>query len=240
MTLEVEFITLGDASNRLGVPAPTLRHWTDQLEEFDVHYVLRNNRNERTYEASDLKVFEFLRDLKAEHGRKTTTKDLGYMITKKGEDGDFVLRTREDVPEQTPSNRTMDLLNNEDIKKVLESDRAKQVVGYLVSEATKNIKAELIEEVRLSVRKELSEEQANLQKVLMEIEERRIAREDERSKYLDEREKMREERDREARIKWEEEQQKKIDELMEKLNKKEEEVSAEDKPKSWIQKLLGQ
>lgn len=59
MALEVDFITLGDASSRLDVPAPTLRHWTDQMEEFNVHYVLRNNRNERIYEESDVKVLRF-------------------------------------------------------------------------------------------------------------------------------------------------------------------------------------
>lgn len=94
MALEVDFITLGDASSRLDVPAPTLRHWTDQMEEFNVHYVLRNNRNERIYEESDVKVFEILRDLKSEYGRRTTTRDLGYMIAEKGKAGDLQLRTR--------------------------------------------------------------------------------------------------------------------------------------------------
>lgn len=162
MTLEVDYITLGDASARIGVPAPTLRHWTDQLEEFNVHFVLRNNRNERIYESSDIQVFEFLRDLKEEYGRRTTTRDLGDMIAKRGVEGQFKLRTREDAPPPRPSNRTTDILNQEDINRVLESERARQVLGYLVSEATKSLKEDLINDVREEVRQELKKEMGDV------------------------------------------------------------------------------
>lgn len=164
MPLEVDYITLGDASERIEVPAPTLRHWTDQMEEYNVHFVLRNNRNERIYEEDDLKIFEYLRDLKNEYGRRTTTKDLGYMIAEKGERGELKLRTREDAPPPSPSNRTTDLLNQEDIKRVLESDRARQVIGYLVDEATKNLKNDLIEQVRAEVREEVKAEMMSVNK----------------------------------------------------------------------------
>lgn len=167
MPLEVDYITLGDASERLStpdnrVPAPTLRHWTDQLEEFNVHYVLRNNRNERIYEESDIKVFAYLRDLKEEYGRRTTTRDLGYMIVEKGKTGELKLRSREEAPPPNPSNRQTDLLNQEDIKRVLESDRARQVIGYLVDEATKNLKNELVSQVREEVREEVRMEMASV------------------------------------------------------------------------------
>ncbi|MFI8671981.1 MerR family transcriptional regulator [Bacillus paranthracis] len=159
MALEVDFITLGDASSRLDVPAPTLRHWTDQMEEFNVHYVLRNNRNERIYEESDVKVFEILRDLKSEYGRRTTTRDLGYMIAEKGKAGDLQLRTREDAPQpEQPSNRTADLLNQEDIQRLMQSERVKQFINIIISETQNNLKGELREELTLTIRKEIQKE----------------------------------------------------------------------------------
>lgn len=156
MALEVDFITLGDASDRIKVPSPTLRHWTDQLEDFEVHFVKRNNRNERIYYDTDLEIFEFLRDLKAEHGRRTTTKDLAYMIREMTDR--FELRTREDAPQPSqPSNKTADLLNQEDIQRLMQSERVKQFIGIVVDEATKNLKNDLTQEVRQEVNKEMLE-----------------------------------------------------------------------------------
>lgn len=156
MALEVDFITLGDASDRIGVPSPTLRHWTDQMEDFEVHFVKRNNRNERIYYDTDLEIFEFLRDLKAEHGRRTTTKDLAYMIREMSDR--FELRTREDAPQPSqPSNKTADLLNQEDIQRLMQSERVKQFIGIVIDEATKNLKNELKQEVRQEVNKEMLE-----------------------------------------------------------------------------------
>jgi DNA-binding transcriptional MerR regulator len=160
--IEVDFITLGDASERLDVPAPTLRHWTDQLEEFKVHYVKRNNRNERIYYNNDLKIFEFLRDLKSEHGRRTTTKDLAYMIAEKADiDGIFELRVQDEV--QVPrSNKTADLLGQEDIKRLMESERVKQFMGIVINETTKNLRDSLKEEVRKEIQQEMQATNKNI------------------------------------------------------------------------------
>jgi DNA-binding transcriptional MerR regulator len=165
MAVEVEFITLGDASDRLGIPASTLRHWTDQMEEFNVHYVMRNNRNERIYYDTDLDIFEFLRDLKNEHGRRTTTKDLALMIREMKDR--FELRAKEDAPmPSNPSNKTAELLNQEDIKQLMQSERVKQFIGIVIAENTNAMRKELIEEVRESVRKELrTEMDSNHQKM---------------------------------------------------------------------------
>ena len=156
MPVEVDFITLGDASVKIDVPSPTLRHWTDQLEEFEVHFVLRNNRNERIYYDTDLEVFKYLRDLKKEYGRRTTTKDLAYMIAEKGKEGEFELRSREDAPTPQPSNRTSDLLNQEDIQRLMASERVKQFISIVIDETTKNIKQDLVKEVREEVREEMA------------------------------------------------------------------------------------
>lgn len=156
MPLKVEFITLGDASEYLETPSPTLRHWTDQLEELNCHYVKRNNRNERIYYESDLKVFAFLRDLKAEYGRRTTTKDLAYMLSEKAEQGEFELRTREDAPApKTPSNKTSELLGQEDIKRLMESDRVKQFMRIIIDENNRVLRENLKEEIREEIRLEM-------------------------------------------------------------------------------------
>lgn len=154
--MKVDFVTLGGASERLNVPSPTLRNWTDQLEEFDTHYTKRNNRNERIYYQEDLDIFKFLRDLKNEYGRKTTTKDLALMLQ---EDGRFTLRSREEAPSpvEEPSNR-VDLLSQEDIKELMDSERVKQFMRIVVDETTKNIKEDLIEEVTRNVTEELKKE----------------------------------------------------------------------------------
>lgn len=187
MSLTVDFITLGDASDRLNVPSATLRFWTDQLEEYNVHYVLRNNRNERIYYDSDLKIFEFLRDLKAEYGRRTTTKDLAYMVIDKANKGEFVLRSKEEAPEVKPTNRTADLLNQEDIQRLMQSERVKQFIGVVVSEATKNIRDELKEEFNRGVddtNKKILEAYERIEKNQKEREERLKKRIEERDKVL--------------------------------------------------------
>lgn len=156
-------MTLGGASERLSVPSPTLRNWTDQLEEFNAHYTKRNNRNERIYYQEDLDIFEYLRDLKNEYGRKTTTKDLARMLQ---ESQRFELRSKEDAPSPTeePSNR-VELLSQEDIKELMDSERVKQFMQIIVSETTKNIKEDLVEEVTQSVTEELKKEFENSERV---------------------------------------------------------------------------
>lgn len=148
MAFKVEHITISDASKELNVPPPTLRLWTKQLEEYEVHYVKRNNRDERIYDSEDIKIFAYLRDLKSEHGRKTTTKDLAYMISDRGESGEFQLRGHEDAPSPKPTHTAMELLNQDDIKKLMESDRVKQFISVVISEHTKTIRDELREDIR--------------------------------------------------------------------------------------------
>lgn len=219
MALEVDFITLGDASERINVPAPTLRHWTDQLEELNTHYITRNNRNERIYFESDLKIFEFLRDLKEEYGRRTTTKDLAMMIQEKGKQGDFKLRTKEDAPMPTamPSNKTADLLNQEDIQRLMQSERVKQFIGIVIAETQKNLKEDLIEEVRASMKDELEMYDKKAQERQEKLEELLKKRAEQTDQWLTQ---MREENDKASL-----EKDKKIEEL--------------EQNKSWWQRLTG-
>lgn len=182
MSIEVEFITLGDVASRIEVPSPTLRHWTDQLEEFEVHFTLRNNRNERIYNSDDISVFLFLKQYKEEYGRRTTTKDLARMLQERGREGDFKLRAKEDAPPVTdnPSNKTQDLLNQDDIKRLMQSDRVKQFIGIITAENSKGLKDELLTEITtyLDVNNQKSIEQ------LKEIEGKRIESEERLDKKI--------------------------------------------------------
>lgn len=154
--MKVDFVTLGGASERLSVPPPTLRNWTDQLEEYNVHFTKRNNRNERIYYKEDLDIFKYIRDMRNEYGRKTTTRDLARMLS---EDSRFELRSKEDAPSpvEEPSNR-MELLSQEDIKELMDSERVKQFMKIIVDQTTKNIKEDLVKEVTENVTRELRKE----------------------------------------------------------------------------------
>ncbi|UOE58124.1 MerR family transcriptional regulator [Cytobacillus oceanisediminis] len=195
MAVEVEFITMGTASEQLGVPAPTLRLWTDQLEEYEVHYVMRNDKNERLYYDTDLEIFAYLRDLKKEHGRKTTTKDLAYMIFNQAKDDNkFTLRTKQEVPHIEPTNAHLDLLNQKDIQNLLGSDRVRQLMGYIKEGIADDIRKEISEEMmqmnqRLlesheRIEKELRERNELLEKKLQERDEQAEKRQIEREERL--------------------------------------------------------
>lgn len=166
--MKVDFVTLGGASEILDVPSPTLRNWTDQLEEYGVHYTKRNNRNERMYFKEDISVFEYVRDMKKEYGRKTTTQDITRMLA---EDSRFKLRNKEDAPSpvEEPSNR-LELLNQEDIKELMGSERVLQFVNIIVEQTTKNLKDELVKDVKENVHKELELRNSELEEMFEESE----------------------------------------------------------------------
>lgn len=193
MGLEVDYITVGDASTRLNTPTATLRHWAEQLEEFDTHYLLRNNRNERIFTEDDIKVFEYLRDLKNEYGRRTTTKDIASMILDRGHDGQLKLRTKDDAPSPQKTNRTADLLSQEDIKRLMGSERVKQYTSVVVGEATKNIQVALqasieekLEDEFSKMNQKMAEKYSKLEETVKKLEEERDRKLEERMKQTDE------------------------------------------------------
>lgn len=162
--MRIDFVTLGGVSERLNVPPPTLRNWTDQLEEFEVHYIKRNDRNERIYYEQDLEIFRYIRDMKHEHGRKTTTERLAKMLL---EDGRFELRSKENAPSpiKEPNNKT-ELLNQEDIKELMNSERVQQFMRVIVDQTTKNIKEDLIDELSENINREMGERIREIEQVL--------------------------------------------------------------------------
>lgn len=172
MAVTVEFVTLGDASKKLGIPAPTLRLWTDELENNEVHFVKRNHRDERIYYENDLEIFAYMRDLKKEYRRKLQTKDIALMIYQEAvEENRFELRRAEDAPKPEPSHQHLELLNNKDIEQLMDSERVKQFMSIIVEETTKNIRNDLLakmEENENKILKQLMESYEKLEKELKE------------------------------------------------------------------------
>ncbi|QRV11456.1 MerR family transcriptional regulator (plasmid) [Bacillus velezensis] len=168
--MEVEFITLGDLARRIDVPSTTLRNWTDQLEDMDAHYVYRNDRGDRIYKDTDVEIFKYIKGLKDEHGRKTTMRNIAQILA---DDPDrFKLRTREEVPVQEPKDpEVLDLLNQEDIKRLMESERVKQFIGVIISNTTENLRKELTQEIRKEVAEELKISHQKTEEILKRFEE---------------------------------------------------------------------
>lgn len=189
--MEVEFITLGDASERLVVPSPTLRNWTDQLEELGLHYVKRNNRNERVYYDNDIEIFRWIRDLKKEYGRKTTMKDLTNVMKDMTEQFDFRSEEEAPSPTHTPSNKTGELITPDDVQRLMENKRVRAFLGIMIAETTEQIKADLREEreilkleIREEIQKEMAEGKDTFRKELNSFKESQSKRDEEQQEKL--------------------------------------------------------
>ncbi|MED1125536.1 MerR family transcriptional regulator [Bacillus atrophaeus] len=190
--MEVEFITLGDLARRIDVPATTLRNWTDQLEDMDAHYVYRNDRGDRIYKDTDVEIFKYIKSLKDEHGRKTTMKNIAQILADKPDR--FKLRTREEAPVQEPKDpEVLDLLSQEDIKKLMESERVKQFIGVIVSNTTKNLEEKLTKEIRKEVAAEIEAGNKRIEEMLKKFEENTEKRVQNTENWIQEMRKQREE-----------------------------------------------
>ena len=245
--MEVEFVTLGDASERLDVPSPTLRNWTDQLEEMGVHYVKRNNRNERVYYDNDIQIFEWIRDLKKEYGRKTTMKDLTNVM--KDMTDRFQFRGEEEAPAPTPnpSNKTGELLTPDDVNRLMENQRVRAVLGTIIAQSTEQIRVQLVAELkgqleeerdilRLSIReeiqKEMSEGQEELRKEIKEFNEAQSKRDEEEKKRVAQRD--------EALMKSLREMQERQNEKdKQEEEKKAQQVQEHEEKKGFFQRIFG-
>lgn len=183
MPVEVDFVLSSDASEKLDVAGGTLRNWADQLEEYGVHYTKRNSRNERIYYDNDLEIFAFIRDLRAEHGRRTTNKELARLLI---EDGRFKLRSEDDLGafRKQATNRTAELLGQEDIQRLMESERVKQFMQIIVKETTKNIRDEIIKEFA-SAKAELAIASEEIDRKITELDKKLEEREEQNTKFME-------------------------------------------------------
>lgn len=206
--MEVDFVTLGDASERLDVPSPTLRNWTDQLEEFNLHFVMRNNRNERIYYDTDIDIFQYIKGLKQEYGRKTTMKDIVNML--RNMEDRFIFRSEEDAPVPEPSNKTAgELLSPDEVQRLMENTRVQALIGYMVAQTTNKVRADLQEEFAEQSKLMQIESQQNREQLIQAL------REEVRSEFSAEQEKIQEELK-----KFQEEQSKRDAEQREFINKR--------------------
>lgn len=164
--MKVEFVTLGDASRMLDVPAPTLRGWSDRLEELGIHYLERNHRDERIFYEEDIKIFAFMKEQKDKYKRKTTTTDIAYIIHDSDE---FECRQKGEVP-SVPKYQTK--LSEVDYEHILEHPEFKKFIDTVVQRATADLSEGLTEQITQNMRKEMNSK-------LSEIEDRRIKKMDE-------------------------------------------------------------
>ncbi|MCB8599830.1 hypothetical protein LJE10_16875, partial [Blautia sp. DFI.9.9] len=89
-------------------------------------FVKRNGRSERIYEDSDIEVFSYVQRMKEEYGRRVQMVDLAQLVKEKGAKGELELRSNLEAPIPQASPKQLDLLNQEDIKQLMSSDRVKQ------------------------------------------------------------------------------------------------------------------
>jgi DNA-binding transcriptional MerR regulator len=179
--MEVNYIRIGDMAERLDVPQSTLRNWVNQLEKRKIHYVNRNNRNERVFTDEDIKVFTYLRDSRKEFSGLVTD-DLGRILIEQDAKGNINLRTVEQFPEGEQKNdRVAELLNNEDIQKLMESDRVKQ----LMSAVMQGMKDDLSREIKDQYERVAKEENAKLMEQMQDRFEEMQKGQTERDKKMD-------------------------------------------------------
>ncbi|KIV58937.1 hypothetical protein AM501_23955 [Aneurinibacillus migulanus] len=103
MKIEYPFLTVGQVSDLLDVPAVTIRDWGNRLEDLGVHYLKRNDRGERIYEETDIAIIRFIQEYKKKYGRFTTMEDLGRMIL-----DDESLITRNEIISPPPNEKESD------------------------------------------------------------------------------------------------------------------------------------
>ncbi|RHW31938.1 hypothetical protein [Oceanobacillus profundus] len=163
--MEVEFVTLGNASKIIDTPAPTLRGWADKLEELQVHYLERNHRDERIFYESDIKIFRYMAEQKSKYNRKTTTTDIAYVIA---ENDKFELRQKGSVP-AVPKHKAQ--LSEIDLEHLVQQRDFQEFIGGIIQRATDGLSEEISEKVSNNMRVELNNK-------LDDIEERRIKRMD--------------------------------------------------------------
>jgi DNA-binding transcriptional ArsR family regulator len=179
MGIEVQYITLGEAAARLGVPQPTLRGWVDKLEELGIHTLERNNRDERLFDEDDLEIFRFMKEMKDQYGaRRATTTDVGYVIAEKFADK---LKKKMDLDIKRRPN-----LTDVDVQNVLQNERFMSILRGFVLEAQGESEKRIAEEVENRVKaqlelikEELRNEMEDQHAKTQELLERRIKQTDE-------------------------------------------------------------
>jgi hypothetical protein len=75
-------------------------------------------------------------------------KDIAAMMVNPENIDRFNLRSEDDAPVQNPSNKTGELITKDDIERLMDNQRVRAVLGYLVAQSTDLLREEMIAELR--------------------------------------------------------------------------------------------
>jgi|SRR5579875_538772 len=139
--MEITHVTLGDAAERLGVPAPTLRGWCITFEETGLHVLDRNTRDERLFDDNDLEIFGYMHELKQQHGRKATTTDLCYFIASQDRFKDKLKPKIADPNPVTPKA----MLTTVDVNEVIANEKFMAKLHEFVDRAIEGMEDRIVE-----------------------------------------------------------------------------------------------
>lgn len=79
------YYTIGHAKDKLmtlgaNVPIPTIRNWSNELHQLQVHTLPRNQRGERIYSEIDIQILQFIYEAKKRFGTNMTMDAIASMI----------------------------------------------------------------------------------------------------------------------------------------------------------------
>jgi hypothetical protein len=170
--MQLEYFSFGDGAMVLDIPQPTLRNWCDKLEEMGVHYIVRNERNERVLYDIDIAIFKFMKVEKEKNGRNATLQFLGLKLI------ESMMERRQSPTSLNTSLQAFDRQGYE-LQRVLESDAFKATVGAIARETAATLEETLTPRIREEVTQSFKAEFSS-------YEERVNSRLDERAKQTDE------------------------------------------------------
>lgn len=165
MALEVDFIPISEAAERLDMPQPTLRYWCDKLEELGIHFMERNNRDERVFFDIDMEIFKFIKEQKERYGRKAKIIDIAYMVQDNFECRN--IGTRPDLPRRP-------MPQPADVEALVHSELFQNSMKAIIKEATEETAkrvAERIQEENMKTQKETMQKLDELMNIMKDLNE---------------------------------------------------------------------
>jgi DNA-binding transcriptional MerR regulator len=177
-------LTISDLAEQLDIPIPTLRGWCIALEESGYHEVARNNRDDRIFDAEDVEIFTYMKELKDKHGRKAGTKDLINFIADQDRFKSKLKRVLSDPLPIQPKG----MLTSIDINEIMANERFKELVMDFVYKATEGMDKQISNQVSVNVSKQLEaalKESAAAKEEVLHMQEKLDKLENDRMKQTD-------------------------------------------------------
>ncbi|MED0677624.1 MerR family transcriptional regulator [Aneurinibacillus thermoaerophilus] len=163
MQVEYPFLPVGQVSELLDVPVPTLRDWCNRLEELGIHYLKRNDRQERIFEETDIEIMRFIRNLKKKYGRYTSMEDIGRLIQENEE-----LECRHEIiappPREEGTSVSKEVYSSEVLRQVYQD--AIVAASAEIVKQTENLLHQYTEQMTEKIADKLKEQEEAMQKEL--------------------------------------------------------------------------